>query len=76
MSETIAEIYEARVDAGGLHHDPAQEAVLPMFEDIRHHLETTKLKRKGILGGLFHKPAEVPMGLYLMGAGLGAASRC
>lgn len=67
MSETIAEIYEARVAAGGLHHDPAQEAVLPMFEDIRHHLEATGLKRRGILGGLFHKPQDVPQGLYLWG---------
>jgi cell division protein ZapE len=67
MSETIAEIYAARVEAGALHPDPAQEAVLPMLEDIRHHLEATHLKRKGILGGLFHKPPEVPQGLYLWG---------
>ncbi|GKY88774.1 cell division protein ZapE [Sinisalibacter aestuarii] len=67
MSETIAEIYAARVADGALHPDPAQEAVLPMLEDIRHHLETTRLKRKGILGGLFHKPQEVPQGLYLWG---------
>jgi cell division protein ZapE len=55
MSETIADIYAARVASGALHPDPAQEAVLPMLEDIRHHLETTRLKRRGILGGLFHK---------------------
>jgi len=67
MSETISEIYAARIADGSLHPDPAQEAVLPMLEDIRHHLETTKLKRKGILGGLFHKPEDVPMGLYLWG---------
>jgi len=67
MSETIAEIYAARVASGALHPDPAQEAVLPMFEDIRHHLEATKLRRRGILGGLFHKPEEVPQGLYLWG---------
>jgi cell division protein ZapE len=67
MSETIAEIYQARVATGALHPDPAQEAVLPMLEDIRHHLETTRLRRKGILGGFFHKPEEVPQGLYLWG---------
>jgi len=67
MSETIADIYAARVASGALHPDPAQEAVLPMLEDIRHHLETTRLKRRGILGGLFHKAEEVPQGLYLWG---------
>lgn len=67
MSETIAEIYAARVAEGGLHHDEGQEAVLSMLEDIRHHLETTKLRRRGILGGFFHKPDDVPEGLYLWG---------
>lgn len=67
MSETLAEIYAARIAVGALHADPAQEAVLPMLEDIRHHLESTRLRRRGILGGLFHKPSEVPQGLYLWG---------
>jgi len=67
MSKTLAEIHAARVAEGALHADPAQAAVLAMLEDVRHHLEATTLKRKGILGGLFHKPAEVPQGLYLWG---------
>ncbi|MEJ2036361.1 MAG: cell division protein ZapE, partial [Maritimibacter sp.] len=67
MSETLHDIYHAQAAAGALTPDPAQEAVLPMLEDIRHHLEATHLKRKGILGGLFHKPEEVPQGLYLWG---------
>ncbi len=67
MSETLHDIYHAHAAAGALTPDPAQAAVLPMLEDIRHHLEATRLKRKGILGGLFHKPEEVPQGLYLWG---------
>jgi cell division protein ZapE len=64
---TLNKIYHDRVRAGDIHADPAQEAVLPMLEDIRHHLETTRQKKRGILGGLFHKAEETPMGLYLWG---------
>lgn len=67
MSETLAEIHAALVAKGDLHPDPAQEAVLPVLEDIRRHLEATHLKRRGILGGLFHKADDVPQGLYLWG---------
>ncbi len=48
---TLNKIYHDRVRAGDIHADPAQEAVLPMLEDIRHHLETTRQKKRGILGG-------------------------
>ncbi len=64
---TLNKIYHDRVRAGDIHADPAQEAVLPVLEDIRHHLETARQKKRGILGGLFHKPEETPMGLYLWG---------
>ncbi|WP_300519612.1 cell division protein ZapE [Aliiroseovarius sp.] len=64
---TLNKIYHDRVRAGDIHADPAQESVLPILEDIRHHLETTRQKKRGILGGLFHKPEETPMGLYLWG---------
>ena len=64
---TLTKLYHDRVRAGDIHADPAQEACLPALEDIRVHLETTKQKRRGILGGLFHKPEDVPMGLYLWG---------
>ncbi|MCI2399507.1 cell division protein ZapE [Aliiroseovarius subalbicans] len=64
---TLTKIYHDRVRAGDIHADPAQEACLPALEDIRTHLEATRTKRRGILGGLFHKPEEVPMGLYLWG---------
>ena len=61
------DIYDRMVAEGVLNADPAQEAVLPMLEDVRHHLEATHLRRNGILGGLFHKPEDVPQGLYLWG---------
>ncbi len=67
MGKTLSEIYADRVAAGALQADPAQQAVLPVLEDIRAHLEATHSRRRGILGGLFHKPEEVPQGLYLWG---------
>ncbi len=67
MARTLQEIYAARVAAGALKEDPAQLAVLPLLEDIRAHLEAARQRRRGILGGLFHKPEEVPQGLYLWG---------
>lgn len=67
MTDTLQNIYAARAADGSLSPDPAQEEALPLFEDIRAHLVATKSKRKGILGGLFHKPEDVPQGLYLWG---------
>lgn len=67
MSQTLQHIYEARVADGSLVFDAAQQAALPALEDIRQHLEATTSRRKGILGGLFHKPEDVPGGLYLWG---------
>ncbi|HFQ15754.1 MAG TPA: cell division protein ZapE, partial [Rhodobacteraceae bacterium] len=67
MAQTLSEIYAAEVAAGRLKPDPAQQMVLPVLEDIRVHLEAAKKPRRGILGGLFHQPEEVPQGLYLWG---------
>lgn len=67
MSDTLQEIYAARVETGEITADPAQEEVLPLFDDIREHLLAASSRRKGILGGLFHKPQDVPQGLYLWG---------
>ncbi len=64
---SLTEIYERRVAAGELQGDPAQRAVLPVLEDIRSHLEHVPTRKRGLLGGLFHKPADVPQGLYLWG---------
>lgn len=57
----IQDIYAARVASGGIHADPAQEAVLPEFDRIRDALARPVKK------GLFRKPPEPPKGLYLWG---------
>lgn len=67
MSETLQEIYARKVAAGELKSDPAQQVILPVLEDIRVHLEAAGSRRRGILGGLFHRPEEVAQGLYLWG---------
>lgn len=61
MTQTIQHIYAARVAAGDIQSDPAQEAVLPEFERIRAEL-STPVKR-----GLFRKAPPPPKGLYLWG---------
>ena len=60
MSDLIA-LYNARIAQGALHHDPAQEAVLPELERIRAAV-TQPVKR-----GLFRKAPPPPRGLYLWG---------
>jgi cell division protein ZapE len=61
MTQTIQQIYAARVAAGDIQSDPAQKAVLPEFERIRAEL-ATPVKR-----GLFRKAPPPPKGLYLWG---------
>lgn len=67
MTDRLQDIYARLVAEGTLTADPVQLAALPALEDIRVHLETAKIRKRGILGGLFHKPEEVPQGLYLWG---------
>ncbi len=58
---TIQSVYNARVDAGDLHHDPVQEEVLPELERIRAQLAEPVKK------GLFRKAPEPVRGLYMWG---------
>ncbi len=67
LAGVLQDIYAAKVAAGDLMADPAQEAVLPFLQDLRAHLEVTKERKKGIFGGLFVRSEEVPQGLYLWG---------
>ena len=67
MRQTLTEIYETRVAEGKLRADPAQHAVLPQLEHLRLWLEDHAAKKRGILGGLFAKPAQPPKGAYLWG---------
>lgn len=61
---TVQDTYAARVAAGTLTADPAQEAVLPEFERVRAGLAAPIVKKKG-----WFKKAEVEAvkGLYLWG---------
>ena len=67
MRQSLIEIYDARVAGGRLRADPAQHANLPKLEDVRLWLEDHAAKKRGILGGLFSKPAQAPRGVYLWG---------
>ncbi len=63
----LQDIYARLVAEGALVADVAQLAALPALEDIRVHLQAAKSRKRGILGGLFHAPEDVPQGLYIWG---------
>ena len=59
--DSLTDLYAARCADGSLHHDPAQEAVLPELERIRAALAQPVKK------GWFRKAPPPPRGLYLWG---------
>ncbi|MEI4471642.1 cell division protein ZapE [Frigidibacter sp. MR17.24] len=65
MSQSLSEIYDARVASGAIRGDEAQRRVLPELERVRRALEAPVAK-KGLFGFL-SKPPEPPKGLYLWG---------
>ena len=67
MRQNLTEIYETRVTEGKLRADPAQHAILLKLEHLRLWLEEHAAKKRGLLGGLFAKPAQPPKGAYLWG---------
>ncbi|HEX9858415.1 MAG TPA: AFG1/ZapE family ATPase, partial [Paracoccaceae bacterium] len=67
MRQTLTEIYEARAARGDLRADPAQHAVLPALEALRHWLEQNAGRKIGLFAGLFARPVQPPRGLYLWG---------
>ncbi|WP_166416881.1 cell division protein ZapE [Cochlodiniinecator piscidefendens] len=66
MTESLIEYYHAKAAEGVIRVDEAQLAALPILDDIRVYLETTKPKR-GFLSGLFQKREAGPGGAYLWG---------
>ncbi len=69
MTQTLMQIYDARVAEGALRADAAQRALLPELEAIRAKLEAAPPPRKPGLLAMFTK-AAVPQpvkGLYLWG---------
>ncbi|WP_417269010.1 cell division protein ZapE [Celeribacter sp.] len=66
--ESLTDIYAAKVASGALTADPAQEAVLPLFDEVRDALRAAPRGKKGLLsliGG--RKPPPQIKGLYLWG---------
>jgi cell division protein ZapE len=57
----LQDIYAKRVAAGEIAHDPAQEAILPSFEQIRTALMQPQKR------GFFRRAPDPPKGLYLWG---------
>lgn len=67
MRQTLSELYDTRVAQGTLRADPAQHALLPALESLRHWLETNADRRIGLFAGLFAKPLTPPRGFYIWG---------
>jgi cell division protein ZapE len=67
MRQSLTQIYETRVADGKLRADPAQHAILPQLDDLRLWLEDHADRKRGLLGGLFHKAPQPLKGLYLWG---------
>lgn len=64
---TLLDIYQAQVAQGTLRADPAQQAILPMLEELRQWLEANATRKVGLFAGLFAKPIQPPKGIYLWG---------
>ncbi len=61
----VTTAYDNKIVAGGLEPDPAQIAVLPVFDRIAEELAAAQPKKR--LSGLFAKKPEPVRGLYLWG---------
>jgi cell division protein ZapE len=66
--DSLTQIYDARVADGTLRPDPAQKAVLPLFDRLQQDLAAAQVGKRGILSliGGRKKPAA-PKGLYIWG---------
>ncbi len=68
MSQTLPELYDARVASGTLKDDPAQRAALPAFERVRAALEARPEPKSGLRSLFGGKSTPEPVtGLYLWG---------
>lgn len=66
--DSLTQVYKARVADGSLRADPAQEAVLPLFDRLQQDLATASVGKRGLLsliGG--RKKPQTPKGLYIWG---------
>ncbi|MEM9709218.1 MAG: cell division protein ZapE [Pseudomonadota bacterium] len=62
--QSVLDIYDARVEAGDLHRDAAQEALLARLDGVA---DALTVAPAGGLRGLFAKRPEAPKGLYVWG---------
>lgn len=69
MSQTVTDIYRARIDEGTLKPDPAQALAVEKLEAVRARMEARKPARRSGLRGLFGggSTPEPVTGLYLWG---------
>ncbi len=67
MSQSLTQIYDARVTEGAIRPDPQQRKVLPLLDRIRREIEEKATRRGGFLSRLFAQTPEPPKGLYLWG---------
>ena len=65
MSETLRDIYGARVAAGSLHADPGQVAVLGLLDRVRAEVIESAGEKRGF--ALFRKKPQPVRGAYLWG---------
>lgn len=76
MSEQLSDIasprarYQELLESPGFSHDPAQERVVDLLDDLYHRLAARRSSRNGLLTRLLpraRRPAEPACGLYLWG---------
>ncbi len=67
MGAELETIYADLVRSGGLRPDPAQQAVLPQLQSLKHWLEANPIRKIGLFAGLFAKPIQPPKGVYIYG---------
>ena len=59
--------YESRVASGNIRPDPAQHAVLPLFQSLGQWIDAHPPRKAGRLTGIFSRPDAPPRGIYLWG---------
>lgn len=67
MQMPLTDLYNAKIVAGDLQPDPAQQVVCTQLDPLRDWLQRHSARKTGLLAGLFAKPLMPPKGLYLWG---------
>jgi cell division protein ZapE len=67
MPQDLLTVFKARLAAGAIQPDPAQQAALDQLAHLASALRTWKPPGKGLLSGLFASKTPPPRGLYIHG---------